>query len=223
MLLNCGAAEDSWDSLGQQRDQTVSLKGSQLWILIGRTDAEAEAPVFWSPFVNNQLIGKVPDVGKDWGQKEKRASEDEMAERYHQCNGPELGQTLGDGEGQGGLACCNPQGHKESVMTRWLSNNNIAFVRTTWSESHSVVSDTLRPYGLYSPWNSPGQNIGVGRHSFLQGIFPTILRYNSPIEKNQLYSQRGVTIATINFERFSSPRSIFRMLSRYQLTRWLRG
>ena len=41
------------------------------------------------------------------------------------------------------------------------------------SESHSVVSDSLRPHGLYSPWNSPGQNIGVGSLFLLQGIFPT--------------------------------------------------
>ena len=41
------------------------------------------------------------------------------------------------------------------------------------SESHSVVSDSLQPHGLYSPWNSPGQNTGVGSLSFLQGIFPT--------------------------------------------------
>ena len=41
------------------------------------------------------------------------------------------------------------------------------------SESHSVVSDSLRPHGLYSPWNSPGQNTGVGSLSLLQGIFPT--------------------------------------------------
>ena len=41
------------------------------------------------------------------------------------------------------------------------------------SESHSVVSDSLQPHGLYSPWNSPGQNIGVGSLSLLQGIFPT--------------------------------------------------
>ena len=44
-----------------------------------RTDAEAEAPVFWLFDVNRQLIGKVPDAGKDQGQKEKKASEDEMA------------------------------------------------------------------------------------------------------------------------------------------------
>ena len=48
--------------------------------------------------------------GKDWRQKEKRASEDEMAGWHHWCNGHELGQTLGDGEGQWGLACCSPWG-----------------------------------------------------------------------------------------------------------------
>ena len=42
-----------------------------------------------------------------------------------------------------------------------------------WSESRSVVSDSLRPHGGYSPWNSPGQNTGVGSHSLLQGTFPT--------------------------------------------------
>ena len=41
------------------------------------------------------------------------------------------------------------------------------------SESRSFVSDSLRPHGLYSPWNSPGQNTGVGSFSLLQGIFPT--------------------------------------------------
>ena len=41
------------------------------------------------------------------------------------------------------------------------------------SESHSVVSNSLQPHGLYNPWNSPGQNIGVGSHSLLQELFPT--------------------------------------------------
>ena len=45
--------------------------------------------------------------------------------------------------------------------------------REKWSESCSVMSDSLRPHGLYSPWNSPGRNTGVGNHSLLQGIFPT--------------------------------------------------
>ena len=49
----------------------VNLKGNQLWIFIGRTDAEAEAPQLWPPDVNSWLIWKDPDAGKDWGQEEK--------------------------------------------------------------------------------------------------------------------------------------------------------
>ena len=57
----------------------VHPKGNQSWIFIGRTDAEAEAPVLWPPDVKNWLTGKDPDAGKDWRQ-EKEAAEDEMAE-----------------------------------------------------------------------------------------------------------------------------------------------
>ena len=66
--------------------------------------------------------GKVPDAGKDWGQNEKRTSEDEMAGWHHWCNGHELGQSSGNGEEQGGLACCSPCGFKESDMTGQLNN-----------------------------------------------------------------------------------------------------
>ena len=48
-----------------------------------------------------------------------------------------------------------------------------SFGGSMWSESRSLMSDSLRPHGLYSPWNSPGQNTGVGSLSLLQGIFPT--------------------------------------------------
>ena len=61
--------------LDSKEIQSINLKGNQAWILIGRTDAEAEIPVLWLSDVNSWLIGKVPDSGKDWGQK-KRASED---------------------------------------------------------------------------------------------------------------------------------------------------
>ena len=89
----------------------VNLKGNQPWILIGRTNAEAEVPLFWSSDVNSWFIGKFPDVGKDWGQKEKRMSKDEMAGWHHQCTGHELGQISRDGEGQRGLVCCSPWGY----------------------------------------------------------------------------------------------------------------
>ena len=58
--------------------QPVNPKGNQFWIFIGRTDAEGEAPVLWPPEVKNWLIGKDPDVGKDWRQEEKGTTEDEM-------------------------------------------------------------------------------------------------------------------------------------------------
>ena len=103
----------------------VHPKGNQPWILTGRTDAEAEAPILWPPDANSQLIGKDPDAGKDWRQKEKRVSEDEMAGWDHQLYGPELGQTPEDGEGQKGLACCSPWGRKESDTTWWLNNNQL--------------------------------------------------------------------------------------------------
>ena len=111
--------------LDSKEIKPVNLKGDQPWIFTGRTDAEAEAPVIWSSDVNRQLIGKVPDTGKDWGQKEKRGSEDDLAGWHHWCNEYEPGQTLGDGEGQGGLTCYSPWGHKELDMTEWLKNNSI--------------------------------------------------------------------------------------------------
>ena len=72
--------------------KAINLKGNQPWILIGRTDAEAEAPVVWSFDTNSWLIGKVPDARKDWGQKENKVSEDEMVGWHHWCNGHELGK-----------------------------------------------------------------------------------------------------------------------------------
>ena len=74
------------------------------WIFIGKTDADAEAPILWPPDVKSQLIGKDPDAGKDWGQKEKGMTEDEMVGWYHLLNGHEFEQALGDNEGQGSLA-----------------------------------------------------------------------------------------------------------------------
>ena len=59
--------------------------------------------------------------------EEKKATEDEMVGWHHRFNGHELGQTLGDGEGQGSLVCCSPWGHEESDMTWRLNNNNLPF------------------------------------------------------------------------------------------------
>ena len=121
MLSNCGAGEDSWESLGQQGDQInqSDSKENQPWILIGRTDAEAQAQslILWPLDVNSQLIGKDPDAGKDWRHKEKRATEDEVAGWHHWFNGHQLGRTLLNREGQGGRACWSPWDSKESDTT----------------------------------------------------------------------------------------------------------
>ena len=113
--------EKTLESLMDSKEtKPVNLKAkrsksvNQLWILTGRTEAEAEALVFWSPDANSWLIGKVPEARKDWGQKEKRASEDEIAWWHHWYNRHEFGQTPGDGEGQGSLVCYSPRGLKES-------------------------------------------------------------------------------------------------------------
>ena len=78
MLLNCGVGEDSWESLGLQRDQPVHSK-DQPWVFFGRNDAKAEAPVLWPPHGKSRLIGKDSDAGRDWGQVEEGKTEDEMA------------------------------------------------------------------------------------------------------------------------------------------------
>ena len=94
---------------------SVNPKGNQPWIFIGRTDAAA--PILWPLDAKNGLIEKDPDAGKDSRQKEKRATKDKMVGRRHWFSGHELGQTLGDSEGQGSLACHSPSGHEESVVS----------------------------------------------------------------------------------------------------------
>ena len=109
----------------------VNSKGNQPWIFTGRTDAEAEATILWPPDEKNQLTGKDPDAGKDWGQEEKEVAEGEMVGEHHQLNGHEFEQTLKDSGEQGRLACCSPWSHKEwdttlRLYNRWL-NQRLCF------------------------------------------------------------------------------------------------
>ena len=95
--------------------QPVHSKGDQPWVFFGRNDAKA------ATFVKSWLIGKDSDAGRDWGQEEKGTTEDEMAGWHHWLDGRESEWTLGDGDGQGGLACCDPWGCKESDTTERLN------------------------------------------------------------------------------------------------------
>ena len=101
--------------------QPVHPKGDQSWLFIGRTDAEAETPIFWPPDVKSWLIWKDLDAGKDWRQGEKGTMEEEMIGWHHQLYGHGFGWTPGVGDGQGGLASCYSWGRKESDTTEWLN------------------------------------------------------------------------------------------------------
>ena len=113
IFSNDGAGEDSWESLVQQRDQS-----SQFWrkstlggLIIRPLDGK------------NPFIGKDPDTGKDWKQKEKGSVEDKMVRQHHLLNGHEFEQTAGDSGVQGSLVFCSPWGHRELDTTYWLNNN----------------------------------------------------------------------------------------------------
>ena len=101
--------------------QPVHSEGHQPWVFFGRNDAKAETPVLWPPHAKSWLIGKDSDAGRDWGQEEKGTTEDEMAGWHHWLNGRESEWTLGVGDGQGGLVCCNSWGRKESDTTEQLN------------------------------------------------------------------------------------------------------
>ena len=101
--------------------QLVHSKGDQSWVFIGRTDAKVETPVLWPPHAKSWLIGKDADARMNWGQEEKGTTEDEMAGWHHQLDGHESEWTLGVGDGQGGLACCDSWGRKQPDTTEWLN------------------------------------------------------------------------------------------------------
>ena len=101
--------------------QPAHPKEDQSWVSIGRTDVEAETPILWPPDAKSWLIWKDPDAGKDWRQEKKGTTEDEMVGWHHLFNGHEFEQTLGVGDGQGGLVCCSTWGLKETDMTEQLN------------------------------------------------------------------------------------------------------
>ena len=102
--------------------QPINPKGDQSWIFIGRTDAEAETPIVWSPDAKNWLIGKDPDAGKDWRQKVKGTTQDEMVGWHHRLDGHGFEQAPRVGDGQGSLVCCSPWGRR--IRHDWVTELN---------------------------------------------------------------------------------------------------
>ena len=111
-------------------------KGNQPWIFIG--GVHAETLTLWPSDAKSWLIGRDPDVGKDWRQEEKGTTEDEIIGWHHQLSGHEFEQTLGAREGQRSLVHCSPWGHAESDMTEWLNNNEEATRKI-----HQIESSTF--------------------------------------------------------------------------------
>ena len=105
-LWNVGLEKTLESPLDSKEIKPANPKGNQPWLLIRRT--EAEALILQLLDGNNQHIGNDPDAEKDWRQKEKQATEDEMGGWQHQLNGHEFEQTLGGSEGQGSPVCYNP-------------------------------------------------------------------------------------------------------------------
>ena len=102
----------------------VNPKWHQPWIITGRTDAKAEAPMLWPPNGKSQITGKDFGAGKDWKQKEKRVTEDEMVREHHWINGQEFEQTLGDSEGQESLVCCMHGITEWTQLGNWTTTTN---------------------------------------------------------------------------------------------------
>ena len=133
-LLTCTSAGDTQtlkgtvvlktlqSPLDSKEIKPVNPKGNQSWMFIGRTDAEADTPIPGRA-AKNWVTGKDSDAGQDWRQEEKGMTEDEMVGSHDWFNGHEFEQAPEVGDGQGGLACCSPWGHKR-VGYNWVTELN---------------------------------------------------------------------------------------------------
>ena len=118
MLSTCSVGEDSWEWLDCKEIKAVNPRGNQPWTFMGRTEAEAECPVFWPPNAKSQLIGKDPDAVDDRRQEEKGMAEYKMIGWHHWFNGHEFEQAPGD-DGQGSLAFWSPWGRSQTQLRDW--------------------------------------------------------------------------------------------------------
>ena len=126
--------------LDSKEIQPVHPKRNQSWIFMRRTNAEAETLVLLPPHAKRWLIGKDSDAGRNWGQEEKGTTEDEMAGWHHWLDGRESEWTLGDGDGQRGLACCDSRCRIESNTTEWLN-----WTELNWYDKLLVIKYALCP------------------------------------------------------------------------------
>ena len=153
MLLNCGAGEDSWESLGLQGDPTSPFWRRSALRFLWKEWCKAETPLLWPPHAKSWLIGKDSDAGRDWGQDEKGTTEDEMAGWHHWLDGRESEWTPGVGDGQGGLECCNSWSCKELDTTE----------RLNWTELNinNIISRSRMKSSRCNNWSTEQENLEV--------------------------------------------------------------
>ena len=145
MLSNCNVGEDSRVPWTTRRSNQSFLKKkkkkkNQPWIFTGRTDAEAEAPILWPPDMKSHLLGKDPDAGKDWRQKQKGAAEDETVRQHHWLSGVwASSRRQRRTEGPGVLRSLGSQTVKhDSVTEQQQQNPQRAIIKRTPRFSCSV-------------------------------------------------------------------------------------
>ena len=109
--------------LDSKEIKPVNPKGNQLWIFIRRT--YAEAPILWPPDMKSWLVGKDPDTGKDWRQKEKGGAEEDMVRQHLWFNRHEFEQTSGDRGGRGAWCAAVPKvTMSQARLSGWRATTN---------------------------------------------------------------------------------------------------
>ena len=154
--------------------QSVHSERDQPWDFFGRNDAKAETPILWPPHVKSWLIGKDSDAGRDWGQEEKGTTEDETAGWHHWLDGRESQWTPGVGDGQGGLACCDSWGRKESDTTEWLIWSDLKYLWIT------------KPWKIQQPMKSKSSDRPVFFPFLLKGKFFSCVTRHSVVTSFKL-------------------------------------
>ena len=187
MLSHCVLEKTLESPLDSKYIRPVNPKGNQLWIFIGRIDAEMKTPILWLPDVKNRLIGKDPDAGKGWRREEKGTTEEEMVNDIPDSMDMSLSKLRETAEDRK-VSVLWSMGHKELEMSDWTTNNKecnktsllfaYSLVRDNFREQekkihkythfHAIRSLALKADSLLF---EPPRNVGC--HFLLQGIFLT--------------------------------------------------
>ena len=141
----------------------VCSEGDQPRDFFGRNDTKAETPVLWPPHAKSWLTGKDSDAGRDWGQEKKGTTEDEIAGWHHWLDGRESEWTPGVGDGQGGLACYDSWGRKESDTTERLIWSALIWCIYMGRSPGEGDGNPLQYSCLENPWTEePGRLQSMG-------------------------------------------------------------